>query len=179
MRILLGLAFAGLTFAAAHAEKLTIDRVYADPDLTGPRARGVELSPDGTVVTYLKAKADDQRMTDLWAADVKGGAPKLLIDARDLMSKDKVLSEAEKSRRERMGVQTRGVVDYDWDEEGRFILVPVEGDLWLHERKSGKTNRLTQTPGDEIDAKVSPKGSFVSYVRDDNLYVMPAAGGAE
>ena len=39
MRILLGLALAGLSLAAAHAEKLTIDRVYADPDLSGPRAR--------------------------------------------------------------------------------------------------------------------------------------------
>src|SRR5690242_5887161 len=150
MRILLGLALAGLALGAAHAEKLTIDRVYADPDLNGPCARGVELSPDGTMVTYLKAKAEDQRMTDLWAADVKGGPPRLLIDARALMPRDKVLSEAEKSRRERMGVQTSGVVDYDWDEEGRFILVPVEGDLWLHERRSGQTRRLTETPGDEI-----------------------------
>ena len=70
------------------------------------------LAPDGSVVTYLKAKADDPRMTDLWIADVAGGAPRMLIDGRALSPKDRELSEAEKSRRERQGVQTRGVVEY-------------------------------------------------------------------
>ena len=173
--VVLGVTMAG----QASAEKLTAERVYAAPDLTGPRARGVSLSPDGTLVTYLKAKADDPRMTDLWAADVSGGDPRLLIDARALIPRDRVLSEAEKSRRERQGVQTRGVVAYDWDDQGRFILVPVEGDLWLYSRASGQVSRLTDTPDDEIDAKVSPRGGFVSFVRDDNLYVQPAGGGAE
>jgi len=163
----------------AQAEKLTPERVFADPDLSGPIARGVKVSPDGSAVTYLRAKADDQRMTDLWIADVQGGDPRLLIDARTLAPKDKVLSEAEKSRRERQGVQTRGVVDYAWDDQGRFILVPVEGDLFLYKLNGGQISQLTATPGDEIDAKVSPKGSFVSFVRDDNLFVMPAGGGAD
>ncbi|WP_304170994.1 S9 family peptidase [Phenylobacterium aquaticum] len=164
---------------SAEAQKLTATRVYAAPDLSGPRARGVSLSPDGTLATYLKAKADDPRMTDLWAADVAGGEPRMLIDARALIPKDRELSEAEKSRRERQGVQTRGVVAYDWDDQGRFILVPVEGDLWLYSRADGQVSRLTNTTDDEIDAKVSPKGGFVSFVRSDNLYVLPAGGGAE
>jgi len=164
---------------AAHAEKLTPERVYASPDLSGPRARGVKLSPDGKTVTFLKTKVDDQRMSDLWAADVAGGEPRLLVDGRALIPQGRELSEAEKSRRERMGVQARGVVDYAWDEQGRFILAPVEGDVWLFERASGQTRRLTNTEADEIDAKVSPKGTWVSFVRDNNLYVMPSAGGAE
>ena len=168
-----------MTFGAAHAETLTPERVFADPDLSGPLARGVKVSPDGSAVTYLRARADDQRMTDLWIADITGGAPRLLIDARSLAPQEKELSEAEKSRRERQGVQTRGVVDYAWDEQGRFILVPVEGDLFLYKMAGGQVTQLTATDADEIDAKVSPKGRFVSFVRADNLYVMPAAGGAE
>jgi dipeptidyl-peptidase-4 len=182
MKRLLGVLVAGMTITTAglaQAEKLTPERVYSAPDLSGPRARGVGLAPDGSLVTYLKAKADDPRVTDLWAADVAGGEPRLLIDARALIPKDRVLSEAEKSRRERQGVQTHGVVAYEWDEEGRFILVPVEGDLWLWSRVDGKTTRLTDTAEDEIDAKVSPKGRFVSFIRADNLYVQPSAGGAE
>ncbi len=174
-----GLIVALMACSVAKAEKLTPERVFADPDLSGPIARGVKVSPDGSAVTYLRAKPDDQRMTDLWIADVDGGDPLLLIDARALAPKDKVLSEAEKSRRERQGVQTRGVVDYAWDEQGRFILVPVEGDLFLYRVKGAQVVQLTATPGDEIDAKVSPKGAFVSFVRDDNLYVLPSAGGAE
>jgi dipeptidyl-peptidase-4 len=173
------LAVAVLTTGVAHAEKLTPERVFSSPDISGARARGVSLSPDGKAVTYLKAKADDQRMTDLWIADVNGGAPRLLIDGRSLIPEGRVLSEAEKSRRERQGVQSRGVVDYHWDEEGKVILVPVEGDLWVFDRAAAKVRRLTDTKEDEIDAKVSPKGGFVSFVRDDNLYIQPLAGGAE
>ncbi len=130
-------------------------------------------------MTYLKSKADDVDVTDLWIADVKSGAARLLIDGRALSPDNHELSEAEKSRRERLGLRTRGVVEYHWDDQGKYILAPVQGDLWLYERASGKTRRLTQTPGDEVDGKISPKGGFVSYVRDDNLYLVPIAGGAE
>ena len=163
----------------AHAEVLTPERVFASPDLSGPQARGVALAPDGSAVTYLKAKTDDVDVTDLWIADVAGGPPRLLIDGRALSPGAHELSEAEKSRRERLGLKTRGVVEYHWDDQGKYVLAPVKGDLWLYERASGQVRRLTQTPGDEVDGKISPKGGFVSWVRDDNLYVMPLAGGAE
>ncbi len=165
--------------AGGHAEVLTAERLYADPDLTGPLARGVKLSPDGELVTYLKARPEDQTALDLWAAPVKGGEPYRMIDAKALAPAEKALTEAEKARRERQRISQHGVVEYDWDEEGRFILVPLDGDLWLAERASGKVRRLTETAGDEIDGKVSPKGTHVSYVRDQNLYVMDLASGRE
>lgn len=162
------------------AEKLTPERIFADPSLSGPTAKGVALSPDGKRVTYLKAKPDAANVQDLWAADVKGGEPYRLIDSAALSSGNKELSEAEKARRERARVAaTRGIVEYSWDKQGRFILVPLDGDLYLDSVADGKVSRLTETPGDEVDAKVSPKGGYVSYVRDQNLYIKPATGGAE
>jgi dipeptidyl-peptidase-4 len=163
----------------AMAEKLTPERIFADPSLSGPTAKGVALSPDGKRVTYLKGKAEAANIQDLWAADVKGGEPYRLIDSAALSSGAKELSEAEKARRERARVSARGIVEYSWDKQGRFILVPLDGDLYLDSVADGKVTRLTQTPGDEVDAKVSPKGGFVSYVRDQNLYIKPIAGGAE
>jgi dipeptidyl-peptidase-4 len=163
----------------ATGQALTPERVFASPDLSGPRARGVKFSPDGATVTYLKDRTDDLTITDLWAADVGGGAPRMLLDGRKLAPDGRELSEAEKARRERAGVKTRGVIGYDWDEQGRFILAPVEGDLWLYEVKTAQARQLTRSAGDEIDARVSPKGRFVSYVRDDNLYVTPTEGGPE
>ncbi|WP_299014635.1 S9 family peptidase [uncultured Caulobacter sp.] len=164
----------------ALAEKLTPERIFADPSLSGPTAKGVALSPDGKRVTYLKAKPDAANVQDLWAADVKGGEPYRLIDSAALSSGTKELSEAEKARRERARVAaTRGIVEYSWDKQGRFILVPLDGDLYLDSVADGKVSRLTETPGDEVDAKVSPKGGYVSYVRDQNLYIKPLTGGAE
>ncbi|PVM87089.1 S9 family peptidase [Caulobacter radicis] len=161
------------------AEKLTPERLFSDPDINGPTAKGVALSPDGKRVTYLKAKPEAANVQDLWAVDVKGGEPYRLIDANALSSGDKALSEAEIARRERARVLARGVVEYSWDSEGRFVLVPLDGDLYVDSVADGKVTRLTQTPGDEVDAKVSPKGRFVSYVRDQNLYVRPLTGGEE
>jgi dipeptidyl-peptidase-4 len=160
------------------AEKLTPERIFADPALNGPTAKGVALSPDGKRVTYLKGKAEAANVQDLWAADVKGGEPYRLIDSAALSAGAKELSEAEKARRERARVSARGIVEYSWDEEGRFILVPLDGDLYLDSVADGKVTRVTETPGDEVDAKVSPKGGFVSYVRDQNLYIKPLNGGA-
>ncbi len=165
---------------SAFAEKLTPERLFSDPDLAGPTARGTAMSPDGSRVTYLKAKPDAANIQDLWAINVAGGEPYRLIDANALSSATKELSEAEKARRERARVAAvRGVIDYSWDKQGRFILVPLDGDLYLVTVADGKVSRLTNTPSDEIDAKVSPQGNFVSYVRDQNLFIRPIAGGAE
>ena len=53
----------------ALAQKLTPERIFADPSLSGPTAKGVALSPDGKRVTYLKSKAEAANIQDLWAAD--------------------------------------------------------------------------------------------------------------
>jgi dipeptidyl-peptidase-4 len=178
-RLIAAALAAVLLCGPALAAQIPPERIFESPDINGPRARGVQLSPDGRSVTYIKIRADDLNVTDLWIADVAGGEPRMLIDGKKLAPADKELSEAEKARRERAGVATHGVVDYSWSDDGRFILAPVEGDLWLYDVASGAARQVTRTPADEIDGKVSPKGGFVSFVRADNLYVVPTGGGPE
>ncbi|WEK39471.1 MAG: S9 family peptidase [Candidatus Brevundimonas colombiensis] len=158
---------------------LTPERVFASPSLNGPVAKGVSLSPDGQLVAFLRSREDNVDVQDLWAAPTGAGEPYKLIDARALVPDAGELSEAEKARRERMRISARGVVEYSWDQQGRYILAPLEGDIFLANRADGKVRRLTETPADEIDAKVSPKGSYVSYVRDQNLIVYDLASGKE
>ena len=158
---------------------LTPERVFSDPSLSGPEARGVSLSPDGELVAFLRSREDDVDVLDLWAAPTGEGEPFKLIDARALVPDAGELSEAEKARRERMRISQRGVVEYSWDEQGRYILAPLEGDVFLAEREGGAVRRLTETEADEIDAKVSPDGNFVSWVRDQDLVVYDLASGRE
>jgi len=167
------MAAAGSAFAQSAPDPsiLTPERVFADPALTGPVAQGVTLSPDGELVAFLRARADDVSVLDLWAAPTGAGEPFKLIDARALVPDAGALSEAEKARRERMRISQRGVVEYSWDEQGRFILAPLEGDIFLASRADQSVRRLTETAADEIDAKVSPKGTYVSYVRDQDLVI--------
>lgn len=158
---------------------LTPERVFANPSLAGPVARGVSLSPDGELVAFLRAREDDVDVLDLWAAPTGAGEPFKLIDARALVPDAGELSEAEKARRERMRISQRGVVEYSWDEQGRYILAPLEGDIFLASREGGDIRRLTETAADEIDAKVSPRGNFVSFVRDQDLVVYDLSAGTE
>ena len=167
------------TGVAARAERLTPERVFAAPDLSGPTARGVQISPDGRQVTFLRAKAEDRTVQDLWVAPAAGGEPHRLVDAYAVAPSGAALSEAEKSRRERERISAQGIVEYKWDEQGRAILVPAGGDLYLADAASGRVERLTQTPGDETDARFSPRGRYVSYVRDKTLYVMDLADRRE
>ncbi|WP_292066485.1 S9 family peptidase [Brevundimonas sp. UBA7664] len=171
--------FTAVMAQTADPAVLTPERVFANPSLAGPVARGVSLSPDGELVAFLRSREDDVDVLDLWAAPTGEGEPFKLIDARALVPDAGELSEAEKARRERMRISQRGVVEYSWDQQGRYILAPLEGDIFLASREGGAVRRLTETPADEIDAKVSPQGNFVSFVRDQDLVVLDLNGDRE
>ena len=166
----------GTAQAETPAGQLTLKRVFASPDLSGSQPRALRLSPDGTLVTSLRPRADERERFDLWATDTRTGAERMLVDSKAVGSGAE-LSEAEKMQRERARIGgSRGIVAYDWAPDGKSILVPLDGDLYLA-TLDGQTRRLTNTPGGELNSVVSPLGRYVSFVRDQNLYAQPIAGG--
>jgi dipeptidyl-peptidase-4 len=173
MKSLLAAALlAALPAQAAPSEALTPERVFSSPSLSGPAARGVEASPDGKWVTYLKPEPADQYKLDLWAASVAGGEPRLLVSGDKVEPPGQQLTEAEKNRRERQRLASvSGVVEYRWDEQGKRLLIPAGGALYSADAATGAVETLNAGPG-ITDAKVSPKGRYASYVRDQNLYVI-------
>ena len=171
---------ASLASAAMADQPLTPERVFASPDLSGPAARGVQVSPDGKLVTFLKAEPGDQYKLDLWIGPVGGGAPRLLVSGEAVEPSGQALSEAEKSRRERQRTAAlSGVLSYQWDELGRRILIPAGGALYSADPATGQVSKLKVGGPGVIDAKISPAGGYASYVRDQNLYVLDFAGGRE
>ncbi len=160
----------------APAGDLTLARVFGNPDLSGPQPRAVRLSPDGALLTSLRNRADEKERFDLWAVDTATGQERMLVDSKSVGSGAE-LSEAEKMQRERARIAgSKGIVAYDWAPDGKSILVPLDGDLYIA-TLDGKVRRLTDTPGGQLNPVISPKGGFVSYVRDQNLVVQPLAGG--
>ncbi|WP_375392524.1 DPP IV N-terminal domain-containing protein [uncultured Sphingomonas sp.] len=154
---------------------LTLARVFGSPDLSGQQPRALKLSPDGTLLTSLRPRADEKERLDLWALDTRTGQERLLVDSKKVGSGAE-LTEAEKMQRERARIGgSKGIVAYDWAPDGKSILVPLDGDLYLA-TLDGKTRRLTDTPEAELNPVVSPKGGYVSFVRDQNLYVQPLGG---
>jgi len=162
----------------ATAEKLTLERIFGSPSLDGPTPRKAELSPDGSLATLLRNRPDDRDRWDLWAIDTRNGHARMLVDSKKVGSGGPI-SEAEKMRRERARVGgSKGIVDYEWAPDGKSILVPIDGDLYLA-RLDGSVRRLTDTPESELDAHVSAAGHYVSFVRNQNLVEVDLATGAE
>ena len=154
---------------------LTLARVFASPDLSGQQPRALRLSPDGALLTSLRPRPDEKERFDLWALDTRTGQERMLVDSKRIGSGAE-LSEAEKMQRERARIGgQKGIVAYDWAPDGRSILVPIDGQLYLA-TLDGQARLLPGTR-DALNPVVSPRGGFVSFVRDQNLHVQPLAGG--
>jgi dipeptidyl-peptidase 4 len=183
MRFLVAAAVAPFLLALAPPpgvpqKKLTIERIFASPPISGATPRALKLSPDGRYASLLLPRAEDRERYDLWAMDTSTGAKRMLVDSTKVGGGE--ISEAEKMRRERARVGgTKGIVEYEWAPDGKSILTPVDGDLYLADVATGAVRRLTNTPATEIDAHVSETGRFVSFVRDQNLYAIDLESGAE
>jgi tricorn protease len=68
------------------------------------------------------------------------------------------------------------------DIHGDKVVFTYGGDLWTAASAGGTATRLTAHPGLEVFAKFSPDGKWIAftgqYDGDEQVYVMPAAGGA-
>ncbi|MEJ6518928.1 S9 family peptidase [Shewanella bicestrii] len=149
---------------------LTIERMNASPALAGTSPRGLKLSPDGQRVTYLAGRKDNQNFYDLWQMDVKTGESSLLLNADKLASNE--LSDEEKARRERQRIYGEGIMEYFWADDSKALLIPASGNLYYFSLADNSVSQLPIGEGFATDARLSPKGNFVSFVRDQNLYVL-------
>ena len=111
---------------------LDFPQVFGATDLSGSQPRALKLSPDGTLLTSLRPRADDRERFDLWALDT---AHRRRADAGRLRRRSAAAPSCPKPRRcsasGRASASSRGIVAYDWSPDGSSILVPLDGDLYL------------------------------------------------
>jgi dipeptidyl-peptidase-4 len=161
------------------AADITIERLFASPSLSGASPRSLQFSPDGSRVSFLRPKEEDRTVLDLWAMDVADGRTYRLVDSRVLVADEGELSEEEIQFRERARISSSGIVTYQWDESGEAILAPLAGDVFYIDVETGEAERLLETDAFETDFEVSPDGSHVSFIRDQNLWVYDLETGEE
>ncbi len=158
-------------------ERLTIEDITEDANLSGSVPRGLQFSPDGKRVTFLQGSEEDSRVLDLWAYDIDTKTSKLIVKASDITGGKEELSEEERGRRERMRITNFGIVDFSWADDGSKLLFPLGGDLYEYSLEDTLTNRLTNNPEYELDSRFSPKGNFVSYIENNNIHVIDVRTG--
>lgn len=176
---LIALASASLISTSALAQPLSLERIFSDPSLAGKAPVKLKFSPDGSRVTYLQGKKEDYNRYDLWEYNLKDKTNRVLVDSNSIFSGPETLSDEEKARRERMRVFGKGIMEYIWSKDGKALLFPLNGDIYYYDLDKQQSRKLTDTPEFETDAKISPKGNFVSYIRAQNLYVQNLTTGKE
>ena len=166
-----------------NAQSLTIERIFDDPDLSGPAPRGLKISPDGARVTFLRGKDTDKNQLDLWEYNIDEGSSRMLVDSIALQPTQELLSEEEKSRRERQRISSyHGIVEYQWSEDGNWLLFPLSGDVYVYDLAApdgNRVRRLIETEAFETDFRFSPDSKYVAFIRDKDLYVVSLHNGRQ
>lgn len=187
-----------LVTSSAAAEKLTLEALTGDAPLSGPTLVKPKVAPDGSRVTFLRGRDDDRNRLDLWEYDLASGATRMLVNSSELSRGEETLSDAEKARRERQRIAAlSGIVDYQFSPDGHALLFPLAGELYLYSldaaaaaepdaaapspvdaAPASRLRQLTHGEGFATDPKVSPKGGYVSFIRDRNLWLIDLADGS-
>jgi dipeptidyl-peptidase-4 len=105
------------------------------------------------------------------------------VDSRELAGADRALSVEEEARRERQRTSgLSGIVEYSFAPDSRHLLIPLNGDLYVYDLQAAPgaaVRRLTSSAAYETDARFSPRSHYVSFIRDQNLFVIDLANGTE
>jgi dipeptidyl-peptidase-4 len=159
--------------------KLTVERLFSDPPLAGTLPTNLQFSPDGSFVAYLKVADDDRERMDLWRHDIDTATSHCWINATELATSSSDLSAAELAERERKRQFATGITSYSFSPDGSYLLIPADGAGYLFNIAAGRLKQFTPEGLRQTDLRFSPKGNFVSYVRDNNLYRFEIATRSE
>ncbi|HEU4727384.1 MAG TPA: prolyl oligopeptidase family serine peptidase [Kofleriaceae bacterium] len=178
-------ALLALLVAACHPQPNTAmtswpkldDKLLADAAATFNWRLGtptpLAITRDGAVLFRRTPPRDFA--SDLYELSADGKLRTLATTAALLGTGQEQLSDAEKARRERTRTATRGVVDADVSEDGKTVLVPLGGKLYLIDRASGKRS-VIDPGGAAYDPHLSPDGTTVAFVRDGDVWIASASG---
>jgi len=162
------------------SDELTLTRIFDSPALSGPSLREAKLSPAGDRVTFLRGRDDDPDTLDLWEFNLAQNRNRRLISADEVLAEPVELSDAEKARRERARISgLQGIVEYRWAPDGRRLLFPLGGDIFLANLADEpiRVRQLTAGESFDIDPKISPDAAMVAFVRDQDLWAVDVEDG--
>jgi dipeptidyl-peptidase 4 len=146
------------------------------------RPTRIKVTPDGSAVLFLRSPGREPTLA-LYEYDVATGQTRELITpAQLLQGKAETLSVAEAARRERQRIVDRGFATYDLSRDGKLVLLPLSGRIYIYDREGPQAGRV-RVVGDGkepvIDPRLSPDGRKIAFVRDNELYVAEIDTGRE
>jgi len=163
--------------AAAASDTHCFDAVAATRGYTLGTAADATPTPDGKSVLYLRSGSRDT-IQHLFAYDVATHSERDLISPEALLrGGQEQLSDEEKARRERARISVKGFTAFSLSRDGSEVLLSLGGRLFVLARSNGSVIPL---PGEGwIAPQLSPDGTKVAALRDDDLHVIDIAGKSD
>ena len=159
---------------------LSVELIYSRPGPADPLARGVAWSPDGKLLSYLETTGSQGR-TELWAIDTSRlhEPARLLVDSEVL---DELLPAPRHTQA--TGLGRLAPREYAWAPSSKALLLIGENNLYWYDLGTKTARQLLgsgagKEEGEIADARISPDGKWVSYVRNHDLWLVETAGGRE
>jgi len=155
--------------AQNHQNKLTLERIYKDNDFELNSFGPAVWLEDGSGYTTLEESIVFPTAKDIIKYDPATGARIILVDASQLLPKDKQ--------------KPLVISDYQWSNDGKNLLIftntervwryETRGDYWVLDLKSDKLSQVGKfAPTSKMMfAKFSPDCKKIGYVVNNNIYV--------
>src|SRR5687767_3852302 len=142
--------------AAATSFPLTVDSIMRGPKLVGYPPSDLRWSGDSKELFFeWRMHGEDEAAT--WVVSRDGGTPRRLSDEE-----------------RRVAPLTNGA----WDQGRRRILGTDRGDVVVIDTIARKRLEVTRTTGNEASPRWARGGTHVTFVRDNNPFIVPVDGPA-
>jgi dipeptidyl aminopeptidase/acylaminoacyl peptidase len=139
----------------AHSKfELSVDSIMRGPRLVGYPPTGLRWSGDSSRLYFEWRRPGDEEPAT-WVVNREGGEPRKLSDEE-----------------RRNAPPVNGV----WDHSHRRVLFVDEGDIVLLDSGAGTRRMITRTSGAESNPRWAKHESAVTFVRENNLFIVPLDG---
>src|SRR5262245_5067406 len=139
----------------ASGFELTVDSIMRGPDLVGYPPTGLRWSADSQKL-FFDWRKPGEKESSTYVVVRNGGEARKLSD-------DEAKNAPPANGR--------------WDEAHRRVLFVDDGDIVLVDGTTGVRRQITRTTGNESNPRWARHDTAITYVRDGNLFMVPADGG--
>lgn len=166
-------------------KKLSINRIYSYPNLSGDAITNIRWSPNGRYLSYILGDRTGKN-EKICAFDLENKKRIELVDIARLVSRhggfagaDDALGDNTTTRDWRSWrIQPGGPMNFQWFPDGFWMLVSVAGHIpHVVDIANSHSFPITKDEVPVRDAQVSPNGRYVSFVRGWDLYAVDVEHG--
>jgi dipeptidyl aminopeptidase/acylaminoacyl peptidase len=159
--VVIALVMCGAAVAAQQAPSrfaLSVDSIMRGPALVGYAPSDLRWSGDSKEV-YFEWRMPNEDEAATWVVGRDGGTPRRLTDDER---------------------KNAPLANGNWDQTRRRILGVDRGDIVMIDTVGRTRREVTRTTGNESNPRWARGGTHITFVRDNNLFIVPvdaAAGG--